>query len=160
MSSAPDVPPVVALALVAAVGVAFYVWKKGGVAQAASGAGAAIVNAAGGAASGAVGAIGSSVGLPTPDETTTDPAVARWLIDRAGYFEASKWAGAPALWNAAFLPAGSGKAPAPGTALAKAFPPVQMTTGDFTRTDHGYDTTPASAPPVDIFDVTTYGIGL
>ena len=157
--AAPEVPASVALALVVAAGVALYVWKKGGIAQAASSAGAAAVNAAGSAASGAVGAVGASVGLPTPDQTTTDPDVARWLIDHAGYFEASKWSGAPALFHAMLLPAGSGRAPAAGSALAAAFPPLQLTTGDFTRTDHGYDT-PNGLPPVDIFNPSTYGIGL
>lgn len=143
--SVPDVPPTIAIALVVAAGVAFYVWKKGGVSQAASAAGAAVVNAAGSAASGAVGAVGAAVGLPTPDETTQDPAVARWLIDRAGYFEASKWSGAPALLSAAFMPAGSGTPPPLGSKVYAAFPPKQLTTGDFTRTDH--DTTSVDPPP-------------
>jgi hypothetical protein len=96
-------------------GLAFFVWRKGGVAQAAasagSAAGAAVVDAVGGAASGAVGAVGATVGLPTPDETTTDPDVVRWIIDTHGYYTASKWAGAAALISAAMQPAGSGRPP-------------------------------------------------
>jgi hypothetical protein len=97
------------------VGVAFFVWRKGGVAQAAasagSAAGSAAVEAVGGAAAGAVGAVGASVGLPTPFETTTDPDVVRWIIDTYGYFTASKWGGAAALISAAMQPAGSGHPP-------------------------------------------------
>jgi len=129
MSDAPAVPMTVALVAVAAVGVAFLVWRKGGVAGAASSVGDAAVAAAGGFASGTVGAIGSSVGLPTPMQTTTDPRVARWLIDRAGWFEASKWSGGPALWDALNLPAGSGQAPPGGSALARAFPGASSAPG-------------------------------
>jgi hypothetical protein len=112
---------VIAMAAVAAVaGVAFYVWRRGGIAPAAQAIGAGAVNTAGNVASGAVGAVGASVGLPTPSETTTDPAVARWIIDNHGYFTASKWSGAPALLKAAFLPEGTGTPPPPGSAAAKA----------------------------------------
>ena len=120
MIKAEQVPWVVGAVALAAVGL--YVWKRGGVTQAAAGAGAAVVNAAGGAASGAVGAVGAAVGLPTPDDTTTDPGVARWLIDRAGYFEASKWAGAVALARAAMMDKGSGTPPPAGSPIARAFP--------------------------------------
>lgn len=115
-----DASSIIVLAALAAAGL--YVWSKGGLAPAAAAAGAAAVNAAGSAASGAVGAVGASVGLPTPDETTTDPAVARWLIDGYGYLEASKWAGAVALGRAAFMDAGSGTPPPAGSAVAMAHP--------------------------------------
>src|SRR6185295_2337441 len=118
----PSVPPSVLLVVVAGLGVAWYVWKKGGVPAAASAAGAAVVSAAGGAASGAVGAIGAGVGLPTPSSTTTDPRVARWLIDNVGWFEASMWSGVPALAAAYSIPAGTGIAPPAGSAIANAFP--------------------------------------
>jgi hypothetical protein len=108
------------LAGVALLGVAFWVYKKGGIAGAASSAGAAVVNAAGSAAGGAVSAIGSSVGLPTIDQTETDPAVARWIIDQYGYFEASKWCGAVALAKGAFMDSGTGTPPASNSAFAQA----------------------------------------
>lgn len=100
--------------------VAFYVWKKGGIAGAASAVGAGAVNAAGGAVSGGVGAIGASVGLPTPDQTTTSPAVARWLIDNIGHGFASQWAGAMAYAKALFMEAGSGTPPTAGSDLGRA----------------------------------------
>jgi hypothetical protein len=155
---------IVGAGLVAAV----YVWRKGGVAQAATAVGAGLVNAAGGVASGAVGAVGASVGLPTPDQTTTDPKVARYVIDQAGYLEASKWASATALFSAMTMPANSGTPPPAGTALAArmaTFQMVPLTTGDFTRTDH--DTSAPvgtyNAQPLPGFsanDPAAYGIGL
>jgi hypothetical protein len=121
MVAAPRIPFSVVVAAVAAVGIALYVWKKGGLGQAAKSAGAAVVNAAGQAVSGGVGAVSQAVGLPTPDETTTDPRVARWLIDQVGYWEASKWSGLPALVSGARMAPGSGQPPPNGSPLAKAF---------------------------------------
>jgi len=137
VSASVSVPATAIVVLVAGVAAALYVWKKGGVAQAASSIGAAAVNVAG--AAGAVGAIGSSVGLPTPDQTTTDPKVARYLVDRAGWLFASKWSSAGALFTAASMNVGSGTPPPAGGPIAAALP--ALTTGDFTRTDH--DTSPA-----------------
>jgi hypothetical protein len=137
--------------------VAFYVVKRGGLVGAAQGAGAAVVNAAGAAASGAVGAIGSSVGLPTPDETTTDPAVARWLIDNAGQMAASKWASAGAYLRAQLMSAGSGTAPAPGSTIAKAFPSASYDEGD--RLLKRYPAPDVPAPVLDINDPTSWGLG-
>jgi hypothetical protein len=97
--------------------VAVYVWHRG-VAGAAKDVGGAAVDAAGGVVTGVVDGVSGAVGLPSTDETTTDAAVARYVIDRAGYFEASKWAGAGALFKALMMPAGSGAPPAPGTPLA------------------------------------------
>lgn len=117
------------LALAAVVlGAAYWVWRKGGLTAAASSIGAGVVSAVGGATSGAVGAVGAAVGLPTPDETTTDPRVARWIIDQAGYFTASKWAGVPALLEAVTLPAGSGTPPPAGSAAARALLPASTST--------------------------------
>lgn len=95
----------------------FYVIRKGGLGKAA-------VSAVGDITSGAVGAVGAAVGLPTPDETSTDSAVARWIIDHpfGGHFEASKWAGAPAYLAATFMATGSGTPPPAGTDLARRFP--------------------------------------
>lgn len=160
---APRIPTSAVLILAAGAALAFYVWRKGGVAHAAASIGAAAVDAVGGAASGAVGAIGASVGIPTPDETTTDARVARWLIDREGWFVASLWSGAPALFAAGSLPAGSGTPPPAGSAIAAAFPPRQLSTGDFTRTDHGYDEPAPLGSPLPGFsanDPATWGIGL
>ncbi len=120
-----------------------YVWKKGGVTAAASSAGAAVVNATGAAASGAVGAVGASVGLPTPTETVTDPAVARWIIDHAGYWEASKWCGVPALVQGAAMDAGTGVPPPAASAAGRRFAPSAPSTGDFARMDRGGYADPA-----------------
>lgn len=106
---------------------ALLIWKKGGIAGAAKSIGAGAVDAAGGVVSGGVGAIGATVGLPTPDETTTDPAVVRWIIDTHGYLTASKWAGAVALAKAAFMDAGSGTPPPAGSTLARALPAPEAT---------------------------------
>jgi hypothetical protein len=121
--------------LIGLVGVGLYVWHKGGIGKAAAAAGAAAVDAAGDFTVGAVGEIGAAVGLPTPAETTTDPAVARWIIDHpnGGQFEASKWAGAPAYLRAQFLDAGSGTPPPEGSGLYALFP--RPTSGDFARMD-------------------------
>ena len=144
--SAPAVPWQIGLALLFAGGVGLYVLKRGGLASAASGAGAAVVSAAGNAASGAGGAIGAGVGLPTPQETTTDPRTARWLIDNVGYWQASQWSGLPALYAATGLAVGSGRAPAQGTALAQTFP--QYATYDETdRLLARYPAPPAPSEP-------------
>lgn len=155
--TAPAVPWQVGLAVVFAAGVGLYVWKRGGIAQAASGAGAAIVNAAGNAASGAVGAIGAGVGLPTPDETTTDPRVARWIINNAGYWKASQWAGLPALYAATALPVGSGRPPPGGTAAARAFEGY----ASYDETDRLMRRYPAPVADIGNYsDPTQYGFGL
>lgn len=115
------------LAIVAGVAVggvaAFWVWRKG-LAGAAGAAGTAAVDALGGITAGAVGAIGAGVGLPLPSETTTDPAVARWIIDNHGHLAASKWAGAPAYLRALTMDSGSGSPPPAGSAAAQGLPPL------------------------------------
>lgn len=132
----PRLPDVGALGLVLLAGtvglavVGLYVWKKGGLAGAAAGVGAAAVEVAGGAASGAVGAVGATVGLPTPSETVTDPAVVRWIIDQHGYWTASKWAGAPALARAWSMDSGTGKQPQSGTAAYAALVKAPAGYGD------------------------------
>lgn len=113
----PTTPYLIAggVALLVVGGLVLYAWRRGGVAPAAASLGQAVgqgaVAAVGGAASGAVGAVGASVGLPTPAQTLTDARQVRWLIDRVGYFEASKWAGAGALLEAWAMASGSGTAP-------------------------------------------------
>ncbi|MGM9480300.1 hypothetical protein ACS5PN_03810 [Roseateles sp. NT4] len=109
------------LGVLAVGAIGLMAWSKGGLGNLAKSAAGSAVDAAGGAVSGAVGAISTGVGIPTPDETTTDPAVARWVIDRAGYWEASKWCGVPALLSAMTMEVGSGKPPPNNSALARAF---------------------------------------
>lgn len=113
-------------AAVAAGLLALYVIRKGGLGNAAGAAGAAIggaaVRAVGGAATGAIDAASAAAGIPGPSETSTDPRVVRWIIDNYGYLVASKWAGVPALLSALSMAAGTGTAPAPGTAAYSAMP--------------------------------------
>lgn len=124
-------PPLHGVALVAAglavVAVAAYVWRKGGIAPAGAAIGAGAVQLVGGVASGAVGAVGASVGLPTPAETTIDAGEARYLIDRLGWFEASKWSGAPALFAAMRLDAGTGTPPHPSTPAGRMLAALEAT---------------------------------
>ncbi len=115
---APMLPGVPALALLVLAGLGLWVWTRGGMANAGQAAGAGLVNAAGGVVVGAVSAVSDGVGIPTPGQTTTDAAVARWIIDNRGYFEASRWAGVPALVAALQMDAGTGRPPAAGSAAA------------------------------------------
>lgn len=112
----------------AAAGVAFavvglYIWRKGGISNAAQAIGAGAVQVAGDVTAGTVGAIGQTVGLPTPDQTVRDPAQARWIIDNVGQWEASKWASAYAYTAAQFMPSGSGTPPPSNSPAGKAFAP-------------------------------------
>ena len=102
--------------------VALLIWRKGGVAGAAKAVGSAAVDAAGGIVVGTVDTAGAAVGLPSSDETTQDPAVARWIIDNHGYFEASRWASAAALVKGAWMESGTGTPPPAGSKLAAALP--------------------------------------
>ena len=145
--------PLLVLGGVAVVGAfALYAWRRGGVTAVASDVGAGAVNVVGGVASGAVGAVGAAVGLPTPSQTTEDPRVARWLIDRAGYFEASKWSGALALIRGAMLPEGSGIPPTANNPVGRAFAhllttsSILPTTGDFARLDRTTSSADTYAP--------------
>lgn len=114
---APAAPFITAGLVLAGAGLLLlWVRTQGGAAGAGQALGAAAVDAAGGAVSGAVGAVSGAVGLPSPSQTTTDPAVARWIIDQYGYLTASTWAGVPALVRAATMDAGTGTAPPAGTA--------------------------------------------
>ncbi|MCV2361658.1 hypothetical protein LNV08_22055 [Paucibacter sp. TC2R-5] len=114
------------LVILGAAGAAgLYIWQRGGIAQAAAGAGAAmggaVVDAAGGAVTGVVTGASQAVGIPTPAQTTTDAAVARWIIDNAGYWEASKWCGLPALLKGAAMDAGTGSPPPAQSAAGREF---------------------------------------
>ena len=121
------------LAGVGALGIAaLYVWRKGSLNAAGQSLGTAAVEAASGVVQGigqatgqvftqGVGAVGSSVGLPTPSETVDDARVVRWIIDNVGYFEGSKWGTAAAFWSALMMADGSGVPPPAGSAAALAF---------------------------------------
>ena len=122
MNTRMTLSPGLLVALVAAAGLALLAMTKGGIRGAAAALGAGAVTAATGAVSGAVGAVGAAVGLPDPGETTTDPAVARWLIDEFGHGEASAWASAWALIRGELMAAGTGTPPPPGSAVARAHP--------------------------------------
>ncbi len=76
MSAADRVPVGVWLAAAALAAVGFYVWRSGGVRQAAAGA----VQAAGQAAAGAVEGVGLAVGVPltSADQCGQDLAAGRW----------------------------------------------------------------------------------
>ncbi len=109
-----------AAGLVALVAV-IYVFKRGPgqvAADAGKAAAGAVAAAAGGVATGVADAGSGVVGIPTTEQTTTDPSVARWLIDNYGYWDAVKWSGAPALFSAIGMDAGTGTPPPAGSAVA------------------------------------------
>lgn len=114
---------VIAIAVLGIIGFVIY---KGGIANAAAAITGGIVNAAGSVVTGSVDGIGQAVGLPALADITTDPAVARYIIDQnsGGQFVASKYSSAAAYAKAQLMPAGSGVPPAPNTALATLFPPL------------------------------------
>lgn len=83
-----------------------------------------------GAVGTAVGAVGAVVGLPTPSQTVDDPGAVRWIADSFGWFTASKWATAGALFSAMGLPNGSGVPPAPDSPAGRA---LGVTAADVAR---------------------------
>lgn len=103
--------------LFASVGVAllYVVYKATKAAGDAAGkladAGAGALHAANDATSTTVGAVGAAFGLPTPDETLSDPAQVRWIIDNAGHMAASQWGTALAWLKAEGMQAGTGTPP-------------------------------------------------
>lgn len=123
------------LLVLALAGLGLWIVAKGGLRQAAQALGAGLVGTAGGVVAGGVGAVSAAFGLPGPGQTTTDAAVARWIIDNRGIMAASRWAGVPALASAAVMPAGSGRPPALESDAARALGVVRPTTGDFSRMD-------------------------
>lgn len=100
---------------------------KGAVHDTTSGA----VGAVAGAVTGVVDGVSDAAGIPNTGQTTTDPRVARWLIDAAGYWQASLWSGVPALMQAMTMPEGSGTPPPAGSALALRFPQTGGATGSW-----------------------------
>lgn len=124
--------------------IAMWVLKRGGVQNAAEVLTSGAIRVADSAAAGVVGGVGSVVGLPTPSQTVTSPAQARYLIDVGGFFFASRWSSAGALAQATLMASGSGTPPAPGSPAQLALialAPAQGT-GDFARLDREtyYDT--------------------
>ena len=113
------------LLIVGGLATLLYIWWKGGVSGAASAAGKALVNVASGMTSGAVDTIGQGVGLPSLADITTDPSVARYLIDNpnGGLFFASEWASAAAFFKATAMPSGSGTPPPAGSKVASLLAP-------------------------------------
>jgi hypothetical protein len=108
------------------------------------------VGLAGAVVTGTVDGVSEAIGIPTTDDTTTDPRVARYIIDHpdGGYWAASAWAGVPALVQGAAMPAWSGSPPPAGTKLARRFPadaylrarPIDFGTGS------GWDAPSSSTP--------------
>lgn len=74
---------------------------------------------------GVVDETGQQVGLPALSDMTTDPYVARYIMDHpnGGQIAASVWSSLPALARAEFLPQYSGHMPDVGSAIYKKFPP-------------------------------------
>ncbi|HEV6968851.1 hypothetical protein [Roseateles sp.] len=122
-----------------AVALVYVVMRKGvaGTAQAAaSGVASAAVGAVQGAAVGTVDGVSQAVGIPTTEQTTTDPGQARWIIDNYGQWEASQWASAGAYLRALWMDAGTGTPPPAGSAFAVAHPETLQTR----PIDFGYST--------------------
>lgn len=152
----PKLDPLALVLLLAAGGLAWWVSRRGvqgvgadigaAVVDAAAGIVSGAASAAGEVASGAVGAVGATVGLPTPSQTTTDARVARWIADNHGWFTASLWSGAPALFAAYDLAPGSGAPPPPGSPAALALV-AGPTTGDFSRMDRASYADPWTVRP-------------
>jgi hypothetical protein len=84
-----------------------------------------VVAAGGEVATGVVDETGQIIGLPALSDMTTDPYVARYIIDHpnGGQLEASVWSSLSALARAEFLPQYSGHMPDVGSAIYKKFPP-------------------------------------
>lgn len=58
---------------------------------------------------------------PEPEDVSDSAAHARWLIDREGYFTASKWFTLGALASAWAMTAGSGTPPPASSAIGRHF---------------------------------------
>lgn len=89
--------PVLIAAGLAAVVLGLYVWRRGGIGNAAAGAGSAAVDAADGFVSGVVTGLGERVGIPRTSETECDRALRAgdtWRASfacPAGTFIAAQW---------------------------------------------------------------------
>lgn len=112
------------LALGVGVVALLYVLMKGGVRNAAASAAEAAAGAVVDVGVGVVDGTGQAVGLPPLADITTDPAVARWIIDapNGGYWEASFWSSATALARGWAMAEGTGKPPPRGSRIEELFP--------------------------------------
>lgn len=121
------------LLILGAVGLGLYVWWSGGFANAAEKAGEGLVNAAGGLIKGGVDAVGQGVGLPALSDITTDPYVARYIMDHpaGGQIAATKYSSAAAYAGALWLDNYSGHTPPVGSKIATLFPPDAYSVGDW-----------------------------
>ncbi len=74
---------------------------------------------------GVVDETGQTVGLPSLANMTSDPYVARYILDHpnGGQVAASVWASLPAFAQAQFLPTYSGHMPEYGSVIYQKFPP-------------------------------------
>lgn len=121
------------------VGLLYVIWRAVGAAGKAAGAVAdGVVSAAktaNTATAGAVSGIGSAFGLPTTDQTISDPEQVRWIIDNVGHMEASKWGTALAFMAAEGMAPGSGRAPSGWTAGSVPADQTISNTGTATVTD-------------------------
>ena len=123
-----ELSPVNVVALGAGAVLVLYVMRNGAAGAAkglAHGAVGIATDIAGGAVVGVLDGVSEAVGIPTPEETTTNPAVARYIIDhpQGGQVDASLWASATAYVKALFMDEGTGTPPPPNTKLAARFPP-------------------------------------
>lgn len=121
------------LLVLGGLGVLVYMYFRGlgGVAE---DVGRAVPKIIGGVFKGAIDETGQAIGLPALSDITTDPGVARWIIDapRGGYLAASEWSSAAALFKATTMPAGSGTPPAANSKIGQLFPPVIESAGGAT----------------------------
>lgn len=127
------------LVLIGGAAVGVFVWRKGG-----------LGNALGSVAIGGLDSVSAAVGIPGPSDTTTDPLVARWIIDNFGYFTASKWCGVPALASAAMMASGTGTAPGAGTAAGRELLPLVAAAAEVDRLARRYPA-PATNSPETLF---------
>lgn len=113
------------LLLGAGAAAVLWLWNRG-VAGAAADITRGAVDAAGGAVTGAVTGASDVLGIPTPADVSSDPAVARWIMDhpKGGYWEASFWVTPAALARGAWMDAGTGTPPPVGSKAYAAFPPA------------------------------------
>lgn len=153
-----DLTTAAVLAGVVGLGLAgLYVWHRG-IAGAAKDIGGAAVDVAGGVATGVLDGVSGAIGVPGVSDTTTDPAVSRYVIDRAGHYQASIWSGVPAYLRALTMSAGSGTPPPGGTKLAAylaTLPEPEAPIAD--ETERLLNRYPAPAP--DYSTWPTYGWG-
>lgn len=121
------------LIILGVVGIAVYVFLKGGLFNAGAAIGSGIINAATGAVTGTVDATGQIVGLPALADITTDPYVARYIMDHpnGGKLAASKYASAAAFAGALWLDEWSGHTPPAGSKIEQLFPPDAYTAGSW-----------------------------